>query len=677
MKAIILAGGFGTRLKSVVGDVPKSMAIIAGKPFLEHQIRFLKEYGITEIIIAVHHMADKIKSYFGNGLRWAVDITYSEEEVPLGTAGAIKNAERYIDDTFLVLNGDSYSNLNLNEFIEFHKSKRSNFSIALTNSNNASHYGSVAISNNKITEFSEKSEIGEKLVNAGVYIFEPKIFDCIELEKNVSLEKEIFPKLSSEDCLWGYIYKGYFIDIGKPETFYKFKEDVIRSMVLREHDKVREALKKISNNEINLVLIENEQKRLLGVITDRIIKKFMLSGGSLDDSLSLVMIRDPVTAKTTDNESKISELLMSGIHHLPIVDEENRVKDIEFRIEKIKTENFPILRGKAPLRISFAGGGTDLTHFYEKYGGVVINSTINKYCYATIIKRADSKIIINSDMDKDFIFDPREEIIYNGKFDLIRSIVKIMKPDFGFELYLHNDVPPGRGLGSSATLSSLLISLLSHLMETYLDDYKIAEIAYKAEREELKIKGGWQDQYAAVTGGFNFMEFNKDKSVIYPLKLKENVVEELNEHLILCYVGKSHFSGEQHNEQENKFKQAEDEIVRIQNEHKRIAIDIKDALLRNELENVGRLLHESWKNKRKLSNSISNPEIDNLYETGLKNGAYGGRLLGSGGGGYILFFFTPKKRNQLLKALTDEEGEIMEFNFEFGGTKIWPVKTKF
>src|SRR3989344_7032470 len=104
MKAIILAGGFGTRLKSVAEDVPKPMVLIAGQPFLEHQIRFLKEFGIRDIIIAVHHMADKIKSYFGNGLRWDVNITYSQEEIPLGTAGAIKNAEKYIGNTFLVLN---------------------------------------------------------------------------------------------------------------------------------------------------------------------------------------------------------------------------------------------------------------------------------------------------------------------------------------------------------------------------------------------------------------------------------------------------------------------------------------------------------------------------------------------------------------------------------------------
>src|SRR3989344_8926228 len=145
MKAIILAGGFGTRLKDVLGDVPKPMAFVAGKPFLEYQIRLLKEQGINEIILAVHHMSDKIKSYFGNGLRLGVDLIYSEEEIPLGTAGAIKKAQKYLDDTFLVLNGDSYCPLDLQDLIRFHKSKKSDCTLSLVKSKEAQHYGSLIL----------------------------------------------------------------------------------------------------------------------------------------------------------------------------------------------------------------------------------------------------------------------------------------------------------------------------------------------------------------------------------------------------------------------------------------------------------------------------------------------------------------------------------------------------
>lgn len=677
MKAIILAGGLGTRLRSVIYDRPKSMAPIVGMPFLEHLMRLLMEQGITEIILCISHMANQIKSYFGNGSRWGFDITYSEEEIPLGTAGAIKKAKRYIDNTFLVLNGDSYSNLNLKQFLDFHKSKRSNFTLALTKVNDSSHFGNVVLKEDKIIEFSEKKDSNEGFVNSGFYIFEPKLFDYIESDRNLSLEKDIFPQLAKEGILWGYSYEGYFIDIGRPETYVKFKEDVLNSILLNEHHKVRDAMKKISESGINLVLVTDKDKKLQGVITDRILRHFMLKGGNLDESLDKAMIKDPITVKTTDPKDKIIEILMSGINQLPVIDKEGRVVDIEFHTERIKSEVYPIVRGKAPLRISFAGGGTDLAYFFEKYGGAVINSTINKYCYGTIIKRADKKILINSDLEHDMLFNSIEELRYDGKLDLVKAIIKIIQPDFGFELYLHSDLPPGRGLGSSASLAVLILSLFNQLMDTRYNDYTIAELAFRAEREELKIKGGWQDQYATVIGGFNFMEFSKDKSIVYPLKLKKEAIDELENHTFLCYVGKSRESGEIHKQQEQSFYQDEKEKIAKMLRLKELTYEIRESLLTNNLETFGRHLNETWNIKRSLSGAISNEKVDILYKIGLKNGAYGGRLLGAGAGGYILFFFSPKKRNELKKALEDVGGDVTNFSFESDGIQVWNSKNRF
>jgi len=678
MKAIILAGGFGTRLKTVSGEVPKPMVSVAGKPFLEHQITFLKEQGIKDIILAVHHMSDKIKSYFGTGLRWSVNITYSEEDVPLGTAGAIKNSQKYVDDTFVVLNGDSYSHVDIKDLLDFHRAKNSISTVCLTKSKNPSNYGTVIIEGNKIVKFSEKSsQENEALVNSGVYVLEPKIFDYIEPNKNVSIEKDIFPKLAESGSLWGYQYEGYFMDIGRPETYHKFKEDVLNTLILREYNTVRDALKKIGKSEINLIMILNEQRQLLGVLTERIIRKFLLRDGNLEEKVTSAMITNPITAKNTDNKEKIDELLLSGINQLPILDEQGRVTDVEFRIENIKTESFPILRGKAPLRISFAGGGTDLPYFFEKHGGAVINTTIDKYCYATIIKRADSKIVIDSDISGHIVVSSLDELERSGRFNLVKALIKLMNPGFGFELYLHNDLPTGRGLGASASFAVLIIALLGQLQGKKLTDQKIAEIAYKAEREELDIKGGWQDQYAAVTGGFTFMEFNQDKNIIYPLRLKEEVVNELSSRMLLCYVGETHRSGEVHKEQEETFKENEIDIVKNLHDLKGKAIQIRDCLLSNDLDKIGPLLHDSWMNKKKLSKSISSPKIDSLYEIGLNSGATGGKLLGAGNGGYIMFYYTPTRRNQLIRALKEAGGEIMGFNFDFSGTKIWHVENKF
>ncbi len=678
MKALILAGGFGTRLRSEVIDLPKPMALVAGKPFLEYQIRFLKDHGVEDIILAVHHMADKIKSYFGDGKRFGVDITYSEEEVPLGTAGAIKKAERYIDDTFLVLNGDTYTEIDLEKFLEFHKIKRSKFSIVATEMQDASRYGRIFVDGNRVVDFSEKAEGKNGLINSGAYLFEPIIFDYIEPEKNVSLEKEIFPKLSKEGLLWCFKNEGYFIDIGLPETYKKFKDHVIKNIFAKENDKIGDVMKKISRTRIDLSLIVDEKEKLLGVLNDRIIKEYILKNGKIDDPASSAMITNPITAKHDDSKEKISELLFSGINHLPILDNDGRVRDVQFRVEKITTEKFPIVKGRVPLRISFAGGGTDIPYFFEKHGGSVINSTIKKYCSATLVKRADRKIIIDSEFGGVVIANSINELVYDKKLDLIKAAIKVMNPDFGLELYISSDVPPGRGLGSSASLSVLIISLLDQLMGSKHDDYMIAKLAHKVEREELKIKGGWQDQYVSAIGGFNYIEFEKDKALVYPLRLKQEIIYELENHLLLCYIGRSHNSGDIHNRQEAFFMSDESQKTKLLLRLKELSEEIKEALLTNRLELFGRIMGESWEIKKKLSDNISNPFVDQLYQVALRNGAYGGRLLGAGDGGYLLFFHSPRKRNDLVTALKKAGApEIMEVRFEPEGVKNWISKNKF
>lgn len=673
MKALILAGGFGTRLKEVVRDVPKPMVQIGGRPFLEHQLKFLREQGVDEAILAVHYMSNKIKAHFGSGiLRFGINITYSDEETPLGTAGAIKNAQKYIDETFFVLNGDSYTNLDLRKFLEFHKESGAEGTLALTNQEDVSHYGAVTLNGKRIKEFSEKKSPSSGLINAGIYAFEPSIFDYIESGRVVSLEKEIFPELARMEKLCGYIHEGYFIDIGRPETYSQFKKEMLEKMVISEDTSVREAMKKIERNETDLILVADNRRKLLGVLNNKIIRRHLLSGGNLEDKVSYASVKDPLTAEVDDDEG-ISELFHKGINHLPILNKNGEIVDVRFRVEEVKPETFQIIRGRAPLRISFAGGGTDVPYFFEKYGGIVINSTIDKYCHGTLVRRADSKIVLNSDLEREIILDG-SNLKYDGKLDIVKSVVKIMEPSFGFELYLHNDIPPGRGLGSSASVAVLTAKLLGQAQGIEHTNEEVAKIAHKAEREELGIGGGWQDQYATAIGGFNFIEFNKDKTIIYPLRLKDEIMDELNSRLLLCYVGGSHFSGSIHKRQEESFAGGEEDYVRKVGVNKRIATDFKDSLLTGKLTNLGPLLHESWQVKKEWIEDVSNPRIDTLYDAGLRNGANGGKLLGAGGAGYLLFSYSPTKRNALVRALESEGGEILDFNFEFKGAHTWTVK---
>ncbi|MBR9706718.1 NTP transferase domain-containing protein [Candidatus Pacearchaeota archaeon] len=679
MKSIILAGGFGTRLREVVKDLPKPMALIAGKPFLEHQIDYLRDQGLNDITLCVHYKSDNIKSYFGDGGRFGVNLTYSQEEVPLGTGGAIKLAQKYIDDTFFVLNGDSYSDVNLSDFNEFHNTHKGLASMVLTRSDNVKEYGSVMLTGDKITDFLEKSGSPSGLVNRGIYLFNPEIFKQIPEGKKVSLENELFPNLARQGDLYGQVHDGYFMDIGRPETYERFRQDFLKKLQTTDNRTVREAMKILDLNRTDLLLITCPDGKLQGVLNDNIIRRYLINGGDVDENVSKAMVKHlEKIGRTSYSDEENFNILLSGTRHLPILDDNGRIADIRFHNEEIEVQKLPVVRGKVPLRISFAGGGTDIPYFFEKYGGVVISTTIDKYCHLTAARRADSKLVIESDMLENELVLDTKDLKYDGNFDLVKAVFNVVKPNFGVDLYLHNDVPPRRGLGSSASLAVLVTQALGELQGRRFDDESLAETAYRVEVDELNIRGGKQDQYVAVFGGFNWMEFvNGDKKIMHPLRLKDSTIDELKSHLTLCYTGSQHYSSEQHKSQEKSFQEDEAQVTRKLQSLKDVATGIKENLLSAtpNFERIGELLHESWERKRELSPHVTNEKIDRLYDLGIKSGIFGGKLLGSGGGGYLLFFHPPKKKNQLVKMLASEGGEILDFNFEQRGSRVWPVES--
>jgi len=226
MQTLILAGGLGTRLQKVVSDYPKPMALISSRPFLEYLILQLKRYNLTEVVLCTGYLGEKIKEYFKDGDRWGVKIDYSEEKKPLGTGGAIKLASSFIkNDNFLVLNGDSYLNINFKELIKFHKLKGALATLALVEVNKPDRYGAVEIDKDyRITSFKEKEGVCKSnLINGGIYIFHKKIFNFIP-EGKVSLEKDIFPELIGKG-FYGKPHRAYFIDIGVPEDYTKIQKE--------------------------------------------------------------------------------------------------------------------------------------------------------------------------------------------------------------------------------------------------------------------------------------------------------------------------------------------------------------------------------------------------------------------------------------------------------------------
>lgn len=232
-----MAGGLGTRLRLIVNDRPKVMANVGSKPFLEYLVEYLKQFGVYEYVFCVGYLHDQVMEYFANGSRLGVKIDYSIEKQLLGTAGALKLAERYINGTFLALNGDSFLEIDLKELIKFHQWKADSGehnrylgTIALTQVEDNSRYGSVRLSDKWIIEdFVEKTTEkgrrfnGGNLINAGVYVFEPKILSLITSSQQVSLEKELFPQLLEDGYqLGGFPTQELFVDIGTPTGYIHF-----------------------------------------------------------------------------------------------------------------------------------------------------------------------------------------------------------------------------------------------------------------------------------------------------------------------------------------------------------------------------------------------------------------------------------------------------------------------
>lgn len=227
MKALVLCGGLGTRLRSVLTDIPKSMAPVGGKPFIDYVLEWLKKQRINEIILLAGYHADQIRSYIGSGQKYDLKIEYSIEPYPLSTAGAIKYASKYYElgENFLLINGDTYFDVEIEELVKFHESQSSYATIALRLETDTSRYGRVDIDDNyKITQFKEKTNSqGEGFINGGIYVLNSKILKYIP-DKACSLENEIFPLLVKESQITGYPEGGYFIDIGIPTDYSKAQE---------------------------------------------------------------------------------------------------------------------------------------------------------------------------------------------------------------------------------------------------------------------------------------------------------------------------------------------------------------------------------------------------------------------------------------------------------------------
>jgi NDP-sugar pyrophosphorylase family protein len=235
LTAVILAGGLGTRLRSVVGDLPKALAPVAGRPFLTYQLNWLKRQGVRRIILCTGYQHERIKAQFGDGKELGLDIRHSVEEHALGTAGALRGARAQLGETFVVLNGDTYLDADLADMLTHHCAERAAATLALKQAQSTGRFGTVRLDKKGyITRFAEKRCSGAGLVNAGAYICDACVFTYFPNQQPLSLELDVFPELARRRILRGYLISGYVCDIGTPESYSQFQRDVEQLRVAKE-----------------------------------------------------------------------------------------------------------------------------------------------------------------------------------------------------------------------------------------------------------------------------------------------------------------------------------------------------------------------------------------------------------------------------------------------------------
>ena len=337
-----------------------------------------------------------------------------------------------------------------------------------------------------------------------------------------------------------------------------------------------------------------------------------------------------------------------------------------------------IFRARAPLRISFAGGGTDLSPYVNDRGGLVLNATIDRHAYATVRLRDDRVISVKSlDFKTSLDFSVDEPPPFDGNLDLIKACLRRMQPDreeevTGLELYLETEAPPGSGLGASSALVVATIGALAVWRRLRLDKYEVARLAWEIERLDVAVPGGLQDQYSASFGGFNLIEFrNEREALVNPLRIEPHVLQELEYNMLLVYTGATRTSARIISSQIAGLRGGQEDVLSAMDRMKALTLEAKDALLTGRLSDFAQILHEEWQAKKRTSDAVTTPVIDEMYDEARRLGAVGGKVSGAGGGGFMFLYCPFDRRPAVTDRLRQLQGEILPMAFTPDGMQAW------
>ncbi len=339
-----------------------------------------------------------------------------------------------------------------------------------------------------------------------------------------------------------------------------------------------------------------------------------------------------------------------------------------------------IYRSKAPLRIGLAGGGTDVSPYSDLYGGAILNATISLFAQASIEPLDESRIeLVANDRSENQVHELGSTLPLDGKLDLLKGVYNCIVRDHGpiskgFRLSTFVDAPAGSGLGTSSTLVVAIIAAFAEMLRLPLGEYDMAHYAFEIERNYLRLAGGKQDQYAATFGGVNFMEFYEgDKVIVNPLRIKQQYLFELENNLVLYYTSTSRESARIIERQSKNVVSKKEQSIEAMHQLKQQAQMMKEALLKGRLHEFGEILDYGYQQKKNMAEGISNPLMEEIYETAKGAGATGGKISGAGGGGFMIFYCPGTTKYKVIQSLERFGGVHKNYQFVEHGVTSWTI----
>lgn len=437
---------------------------------------------------------------------------------------------------------------------------------------------------------------------------------------------------------------------------------------------ILDAVKCIEAGDLQIAFVVEPDRRLVGVVTNGDVRRYLLQGGDTRLPVSVCMNSNFRAVEVGATREQLLKIFDLGFNALPGLDAQGRLQAIYTRQMTASPEVPVLARARAPVRMSFCGGGADLTYFFVDHPAAVLSCTVDLYAHVTLVPRDDASVhIFSEDLGCEEHYANLAQLLTSDNKSLLATIVSVIRPAYGFDLYLRSDFPVGSGLGGSSAATTAIIAAFNELRQDRWNTYEIAELAFQAERLCFGIAGGWQDQYASAFGGFNLIEFENKRNLVHPIRLEDAARFELEACLVLCDTGLVHNSGRLHEMQRQEM-EAELSQTDLLRESVTLCRRMHRHLIRCELHDFGLCLHEAWMLKKQFSSAVSDVKLDEIYAIAQSAGALGGKLLGAGAGGFFLFYVQPQHRQAVVRAVNELGCSTTNFRFESSGVTSWRTK---